>query len=401
MSDTKIYDNTKMEGLLKYLLSFTLKDAMSMINAQCGSLFLFDAETKELVLDAFYNSANLRLKGLRQRIGEGICGKVADIGTPILVKDLDRDLRFKRNGFNHYKTKSFISIPLFTSRGLLGLINLTDKSSNEQFSEKDLEFAITISRYACLVIDGLYKCIGLRQEKETLDKQKSLLEKYASVGKLAAGVVHEINNPLDGVIRYTNILLGQIEHSSIAREYLLEVKKGLNRIANITKSLLEFSRQVNSHSSQVKKYVDVHSLINDSLDILSSKLNSNVIVDKKYRDNLPRVLDLGIAQVVINLIKNAVDAMPEGGRLEISTDIRDSVLEISFKDTGWGIPVEIKERIFEPFFTTKGIGKGTGLGLSISNEIINKYEGRIEVQSYLGRGSTFTVVIPKRHLEDA
>ncbi|MDP2923109.1 MAG: ATP-binding protein [Candidatus Omnitrophota bacterium] len=401
MSDLKINEIKETDEILRSFLNNALKEIMSVVKAECGSLFLFDSHNKELVLDSFYNSMNLSLRGLRQKIGEGIAGKVIDIKVPILVKDINTDSRFKRNGFTHYKTNSFISIPLYTSRGLLGIINLADKSSAECFSEKDLEVAATIARYVCLTIDSFTSCIGLKQEKETLDKQKSLLEKYASVGKLAAGVVHEINNPLDGVIRYANMVFEQIENNSIAREYLLDVKKGLNRIANITKSLLEFSHQVNFNSSHTKRYVDLHEVIDESLDVFNDKFNGRVRVEKKYKQDLPKVLDLGISHVVINLIKNALDAMPVGGTLEVSTDIKESRLEISFKDNGLGIPSEIKERIFEPFFSTKSIDKGTGLGLAICREIVSKYAGEILVESAPGCGSTFTVVIPRGHLKNA
>lgn len=389
----KLCNTNDKDATIKNLLNDTLKDIMSVINAECGSLFIFDSKNKELVLDQFYNSGNFSIKGLKQGMGEGISGKVADIKTPILVKDITRDSRFRRNGFKHYRTNSFISVPLIASGELLGLINLADKSSGEPFSEKDLECAVAISKCACLVVDTFYN----------LDKQKLHLEQYASVGKLAAGIVHEINNPLDGVIRYTNILLEQMENNSnsTAKEYLLEVKRGLNRIANITRSLLEFSHQVNFHPKQVKKYIDMHGLIDESLSLLRYKLNGNIQIDKRYKDNLPKILDLGLSHVVINIIKNALDAMPGGGTLAISTDIDDSVVEISFEDTGSGIPLDIRNRIFEPFFTTKAIDKGTGLGLAICNEIITKYDGRIEVDTSCGQGSTFTIVIPKKYLENA
>lgn len=401
MSGIKIYDKKEKADRLKDLLNKTLKEIMSVISAECGSLFLFDSISNELVLDSFYNKGQLNLTGVRQKIGEGVSGKVVGLGTPILVKDMRRDSRFQRNGFKHYKTNSFISIPLFTAKGLLGLINLADKSTDASFSEKDLEFAVTISKYACLLIDNFHNYEELIREKEDFDRQKALLEKYASVGKLAAGVVHEINNPLDGVIRYTNILLSRIESNTVMREYLLEVKKGLNRIANITKSLLEFSHKVNSEPAQLKKYVDVHGLVDESLGVLSERINRNIRIHKRYHSSLPRILDFGLSQVIINILKNALDAMPASGKLEICTDIRDSVVAISFKDTGLGMPLEVKERIFEPFFTTKSIDKGTGLGLAISKEIINKYGGNIEVESSCGEGSTFTLLIPQKYLENA
>jgi signal transduction histidine kinase len=362
---------------------------------------LFDFKSEELVLDSFYNSCHLQIKGLRRKVGEGVSGKVVETRMPILVRNIDQDARFKRNGFNHYRTKSFISIPLYTSAGVLGLINLTDKASKKPFSKKDFEFAVTLSKYACKTVADQLNSSKLKEENESLHKQNMTLEKYASMGKLAAGIVHEINNPLDGVMRYINILLHQIEDNSIAREYLLEAKTGLSGIANITKSLLEYSHQVNN-VSQVKKYADLHELIDVSLNILKNKINGNIIIDKKYNKELPLILDQGIQHVFANMIKNAIDAMGEGqGKLEISTTLKDSIVEITFRDTGTGMSNEVKKHLFEPFFTTKDLGKGTGLGLSICKEIVKKYEGNIEVHSEPGKGSYFIILIPKKYFQNA
>jgi signal transduction histidine kinase len=237
-------------------------------------------------------------------------------------------------------------------------------------------------------------------EKAELDKQKALLEKYASVGKLAAGIVHEVNNPLDGIIRFTNMLLNQIEHGSVAREYLLEIKRGLNRIENITKSLLQFSHQVNPHTMKVKNYADVHELIEESLSIFEARLTHHFAVHKYFNMSRTRILDIGVAHIFINLIKNALDAMPNGGTLEISTDSDEEWVRINFKDSGCGMSAELCERIFEPFFTTKNMDKGSGLGLAICREIINRYEGSILVESVPGKGSTFRVMIPVKFCEN-
>jgi len=389
------------KSFIKVILNNTLKELMSSLGADCGSLFLFDSENKELVLEAFYNSVNLTIRGLRKRIGEGITGVVAKATTPVLVKNLDEDNRFKRNGFNHYRSKSFISIPLTDSKGMIGLINLTDKASGDYFDEKDLSVSVLIVRYACQVVDIFKESVEISREKEMLDRQKMILEKYASVGKLAAGIVHEINNPLDGIIRYSNILLGQLEENSAGREYLLEMKTGLNRIANITKSLLEFSRIVNSKTTHGGNYVNMNTLIDESLDILLRRLNGSIKVNKQYKEPLPKIIDFGIQHVFVNIIKNALDAMPGEGTLDIHTDINDDLVRVVFKDSGHGVADEIKERIFEPFFTTKPIDQGTGLGLAICKEIVHKYEGEILLESSLNQGSAFTILIPKKFTEDA
>lgn len=375
----------------KDFLNTALKEIMSILSAECGSFFVFDSEKKELVLNSYLNSRDINISEIKRRVGEGISGKVIEYKTPILVRDINIDPRFSRNGFDHYHTNSFISIPLFGTEGLIGLINIADKSNGEPFSEKDLQFAVTLCKYACAIVENIFK-----------PDQKKMLEKYANVGKLASGVVHEINNPLDGIIRYTNMLLSQAEEDSTKKEYLLEIKNGLERIAGITKSLLDFSHLINSDSLKFKRYVHISSLVDESLDSLRHIIKENIKIIKNYNTDLPRMVDIGagILQVLINIIRNANDAMPEGGTLEISTYRKGEVVYISFKDTGTGIPLEIKERIFEPFFTTKAFGKGTGLGLSISSEIIRKYEGEIQVQSTPEAGSTFTVLIPKKYLDN-
>mgnify|MGYP001577137290 CR=1 FL=1 len=398
MSEIKIFDKNDAAVLFKDFLNRTLKETMALIKAECGSLFLFDSQNKELVMNSFYNSQDLHIIGLKRRLGEGVSGKVADIKTPVLVKDIDLDSRFSRNGFSHYRTKSFMSIPIFSSEKLSGLINLADKANGEPFSDDDLRIAVALSKYAVLALESISACRELKQEKEALAKQKLFLEKYASVGKLAAGVVHEINNPLDGIIRYTNMLLYQAADNTITHEYLSEIKQGLGRIANITKSLLEFSHQVNSNSEETRKFIDINELIEETLDLMSSHGSFNKItIDKQYNKQLPRISDFGLSHITINLIKNALDAMPQGGALHLSTNISDMV-EIKISDTGLGINEDIKDKIFEPFFSTKAKDKGSGLGLAICNEIINRYEGKILVTSAPGEGSTFTVLIPKKHL---
>ena len=392
---------SKSETIINNYLQGVLKDIMSILRAECGSIFIFDNEKKELILNAFYNSNELNIAHLRQKIGEGISGKVADTKKPVLVKDIDFDERFQHNGFKHYRTNSFMSIPLLSPRGLLGIMNFSDKSNREPFSDKDFAFVVMLCRYACIIADNLASSETLTQEKEAFNDERQLLEKYATVGKLAAGIVHEVNNPLDGIIRYTNMLLTKIHLDSVAHEYLSEIKKGLNRIAKTTKSLLAFSHQVNS-SGKSKSYLSINELVQDSLDVFKNKISlHNIQVSSELDTDMPRIADLGISHVCVNIIKNAIDAMPEGGKLEISSGLSNDEIFLKFKDNGRGIPEEIKAHIFEPFFTTKSIINGTGLGLAISHEIIAKYGGKIELQSQIGKGTEFTVLLPKQNLENA
>lgn len=387
-------------SVLRSFMSSTLKEIMSAVHAECGSLFLFDQENKELILDSFFNTKELPIEGLKHRIGEGITGQVAEIKTPVLVKDITIDPRFNKNGFGHYRTNSFISIPISNQDNLVGLINLADKSTGKPFDEHDLKVAVTISQYACFAFDSINSYERLKEEKEAIKQEKAQLEKYASVGRLAANVVHEINNPLDGVIRYTNMILEKTEDGSVTREYLLEIKKGLSRILNTTNSLLKFSHQLNSIDTTTDKYLDLSALINDAIGIFNLRINNKIKITTHFGHNTTKIHDLGLQHAVINIIKNSLDAIGETGTLEIITKLKEDYLEICFKDSGHGISEEIMGRIFEPFFTTKVEGKGAGFGLPICKEIVAKYNGKIEVKN-LAQGANFIITIAKHHLRNA
>ncbi len=179
------------------------------------------------------------------------------------------------------------------------------------------------------------------------------------MGKLAAGVVHEVNNPLDGIMRYTNMLLDHVPDNSVEKEYLLEIKKGLQRIANTTHSLLEFSRQVNSGSvAHSRKISEISRLIDDALDCFPGKLDA-IRVTRKFEHTREHIIDMGLHHVFSNIIKNAIEAMSGKGELLIETHEAGGMLSVSFQDTGVGIPDDISGKIFDAFFTTKIVNKGT------------------------------------------
>lgn len=170
------------DNLLKIFLNNALRDIMDLLKAECGSLFLFDPKNNDLVLDSFFNSKDLQIKGLRKRIGEGISGKVVELKTPVLVNDINGDMRFTRNGFSHYNTSSFISIPLFGSSGLLGLMNIADKKSREPFSQKDMETAVLLTRYSCISAGHLLESPNLVNDEIKITRERF----HGIVGKSAA-----------------------------------------------------------------------------------------------------------------------------------------------------------------------------------------------------------------------
>jgi len=239
----------------------------------------------------------------------------------------------------------------------------------------------------------------IKMEKKLQETQMRLLqaEKMASLGSLAAGVAHEINNPLGGILIYASLLMEEFENEDDPRVQDLKriVEEG-TRCKEIVKSLLEFGRQAESKFEPI----DINKAINDGLFFLENQaLFQNIKITKHLDPALPFIQGDAnqIKQVFMNMMVNAAEAMAEeGGSLTISTGVNPdgSSIYISFKDTGVGIPPEIQSKIFDPFFTTKEVGKGTGLGLSTSYGIIQSHHGNIEVESEVGKGTTFRIILP-------
>jgi len=220
-------------------------------------------------------------------------------------------------------------------------------------------------------------------------------EKLASVGQLAAGVAHEINNPLGGILALTALSLEDMEEDDPNRENLEEVVQQAVRCRDIVKSLVTFSRQ-----AEVKtEPLNLNKIMEHVLSLLEIQPNfRNILVIRHLAPELPPVLGSNsqFQQVLMNIIVNAAQAMEEKGTIEITTnhDIDDGFVEVLISDTGCGIPPDEIEHIFDPFFTTKPTGEGTGLGLSIAHGIITRQMGTISVESQVGSGTTFAIRMP-------
>jgi len=220
-------------------------------------------------------------------------------------------------------------------------------------------------------------------------------ERLASLGMLAAGVAHEVNNPLGGILALTSLTVEDMRKEDPNRENLEEVIRQTERCRDIVKGLLEFSRQSKGNTEAV----DLNKVLQDTLSLIGKQaLFFNIDVVCRLQPQLPPVIAdrSQFQQVFINMLMNAVQAMNERGTITIETrhNSADNSVEVAISDTGLGIPSEYINRIFDPFFTTKADGHGTGLGLSIAYGIVTTHGGSISVQSEAGKGSTFTVHIP-------
>ena len=265
------------------------------------------------------------------------------------------------------------------------------------FGQKDQYFQITTAPVKG--DDGeLHGFIRLIQDVTEIKKMEEQIihsEKLASIGRLAAGIAHEIGNPLTSIFSFVQILKEIEDSDEFRRESLETISFHINRISGILKQLSGFTKMPVGESKQCS----VNDTIDTALNLIQyDKKAKNISIVKELSPDLPEIVTDAnqLSQVFVNLILNAIDAMPDNGTLTVKSFIRDSLIAIQFQDTGTGIRKEDIGKIFDPFYTTKE--KGTGLGLAVSYNIIKKMNGLLTVESEAGKGTTFTIMLPVEQL---
>jgi len=227
-------------------------------------------------------------------------------------------------------------------------------------------------------------------QRVKMERMLAASERHAVIGKLAARVAHELNNPLDGILRFINLSLKVTGGNERMQMYLQEARKGLERMVGIVSSLLEFSRC----TPGPRRNTQVNEAVRETINSVKYRAaERKVEIKTDLVSDLPEA-PCDLTQMLLNLALNALDAMPDGGTFTMTTRLEDGSIIVSVADTGTGMPESVRKRVFDPFFTTKEAGKGTGLGLAICHDMIEKYQGSIDVESNEGEGTTFTIKLP-------
>ncbi len=342
---------------------------------------------------------------------DGVTGHVVKTGESILINDTTQDTLYR--GIKGWEARSEICVALKDGDTILGIIDVESREQNA-FSHNDLIAMESLAGILASVVSSANQYQKLqetvRQLRSTeielnarMEAQRSaenrLLQaaKLAAVGEMAAGIAHELNNPLTTVTGFSEIVLDELSEESPHRTELEMVLQEARRASGVVRRLLDFSRQ----GERLRASADINEVVNDVIALTRHLILTNdVILRLDLDESLPWIsIDTNqMKQVLLNLIHNALQAMKSGGELIVSTfaarrENRDWVV-MSVKDNGTGIPPEDQIRIFEPFFTTKGDRGGTGLGLSVTYGIVTDHGGLIEISSKPGNGSTFDVWLP-------
>jgi len=289
-----------------------------------------------------------------------------------------------------------LALPLFNRAGQsLGSVNLIDPDAERILDPSFIEYARLVTNQMSVALQNLDLVEQLREQIAQMDRvQEHLIQasKLTAIGELAAAVAHEVNNPLTGVLGYSDLLLAEKSLDSPDRESLEIIRSEAIRARTIIRALMEFARP----SAPARRSVDVNSLVRSTVDVLRYHLTNNGVTVVERYGELP-MIDLdedAIQQVILHLLNNAAQAMPESGILTLTTDRDGGDLVITVSDTGPGMPEYVRARIFEPFFTTRPAVSGHGLGLSVSLGLVRSHGGSIIVASTPGLGTRVDVRLP-------
>jgi len=330
-------------------------------------------------------------KYLRLPMDGSACGRVYTSGRPELVEDLA--------GTSHYfeetpGVRSILVVPVQLEGRTIAVLGV-GSTSPAAFDREDLRMFEAIAAQLGIVMENARLYEAEREQRRLVEQSRAQLvqsEKLAATGRLAASLAHEINNPLQAIHNSLQLMLTFPLEPDEQREYLQMASEEVERLMRLVARMLDFARR----PRKGMKPTSLNDVIEKVLTLCSKYLQHHrVTLRRDLAPDLPPVLANAdeLSQVFLNLILNAVDAMPEGGTLRVSSRLMgDGRLEVTFSDTGHGIPPEHLDRIFEPFFTTKE--NGSGLGLTVSHSVIERHGGEISVRTLEGEGTTFTVRLP-------
>jgi len=395
------------------LLASVLQSTMRAVRANIGSIMLLNQEELTLRIAASRGLPEGLQDEAEIRVGEGIAGRVAQVGEPIIVDDIETDPRFAKLNDPRYGTGSFMCMPVRVGDRVIGVLNLAKKEDQSggsvirAFTPTDLQFLNALMTYIGYAVDNARLLDeaqdAARKLQSVVDDLKATQaqlvrgETLSAIGKLASGMAHHLNNLFAVILGRLETLLVKVPDQE-ARRYLEIVQRAAQDGAEVVRRVQRFSR-VQPVSRTVP--VDLNQLAQEVLELTRPRWHNEALLRQIRVDT---ALDLGairpvagelapLREVLMNLLLNGIDAMPGGGRLIFKTWMTGPDVHCSVSDTGAGMSEEVRHRALDPFFTTKG-PKSTGLGLSVTYGIVQRHNGKLEIESTPGRGTTVTITLP-------
>ena len=403
-------DNSGLMGTLdiEEILRMVLEGVTKNIGFDRARLYLINQEKNILECKMAVGIDEEKIKGIALRLDpeDSVVARSVLERKPFIIQDAEQDPRinpFLREKFNLH---SLLVVPLLAKEKALGAIAADFLEPNKSINKGTLESVMAFAQQAGLAIYNAFmyqelKTFSQQMEEKiqqtTADLRKTEAqlirsEKLAALGELAAGIAHEIRNPLTSINILIQSLTETFPSGNAHREDLQVIEEEISRINEIVDQFLRFAKPV----PPLLAKADVLSVFEETLQLLRPQIEKNrIIVEKEFRVLPPISMDREqMKQVILNLLLNAVQAMPKGGHLTVRGQVLESDrwIKLSIQDSGIGIPKEDLNKLFDPFFSTKE--GGVGLGLSIAHRIVDQHHGKIEVESAPGKGTLLAVWLP-------
>ncbi len=382
---------------LDEVLVATMQGIREILQVEAGSLVLVDEESGDLVVQKTLSPEHGWITGRTLKPGEGIIGHIVATGQPALVNDVAEDPFFRPqiDGGSGFTPRTILCVPLTVRDRIIGVIQVINKLDGV-FTPADSDLLQTMAGAVAVAVENAQLYAELADFATELERSQAQLvqaEKMAAIGRLAASIAHEINNPLQAI--HNSLYLTTIKRLPEEKrsQYLTKAQENVERLIEIVQRMLDFYRPSKGGITQT----DINQVIQNTLAIADKRLqHSHIRVHTRLAKNLPPIPAIPdqLAQVFLNIIINAIEAMPDGGDLRIGTLLSEDgewVLA-ALRDSGPGLAPEEASHVFEPFYTTKP--QGTGLGLAISYGIVERHGGTIKISSQPGLGATFIVQLP-------
>jgi len=394
---TTIYSSLNYKVVLEKVIHYAKK----LAEADGCTIYILDRETKTLKpWLSNYEGYKDQIMKFELKIGEGATGKAAQSGMAIISNFADQDQRTVQIPGTPDEPESLMSVPLMWSGEVIGVITINAKG-HRRFSDDDLNLLTIFARHVSDAIENARLFENLEKAYKDLNEaQKQLVqsERLRALGEMAGGVAHDFNNILGAILGRVQLLLLNDKMEEKLKYGLKLIEKSALDGAETVRRIQEFTRV---HKFTYLTKVDLNQIVDDVLEMTQSKWKDEAQqkgVDIKVEKELQDVKSVaGVAseltEVLYNMVINSVDAMPEGGIINVKTYQNPEWVCVEIQDNGIGMPDEVKRMAFEPFFTTKG-KQGTGLGLSVAYGIISRHKGEITIDSQEGKGSTFKIKLP-------
>ena len=350
-----------------------------------SNIFLFQTATGRLLPLSSKGSPRLHAEAERQ-LEAGIVDWVLAEKKTVIIPNLEHML-------SKTSAQNFVIVPLILRSQGIGVFIIHTEKSQQEFSNQDVQLLSVLANQAAVGVENwrtYQQLLKANEELKSSQAQMVQAAKLAAIGELAAGIAHEIKNPLQVLMLHLDL----VQAGRPLPNWVDMFSKQLKRLSEITLRLMNFSR--NASEEVAAQPIDVNKAIEDIVMIVQHEFQGNGIeMQMNLAQDLPAVAGNAnsLQQVFLNLLINARDAMPKGGTIGVTSSLTGFHVCVKLSDTGQGIEKDLLEKIFAPFFSTKG-EKGTGLGLAICSKIISQHKGEIRVESEVGKGTTFTIFLP-------